>query len=347
MDIIKSSIPDAVLPDIVKFDSWIAGESPIEYKDRNVKWHDYTSRPEPQNIGFETYSCVSYSALNCIETLMNFKIKKGEFSEINIKWLKDNGYFNDEEKIDFSDRFLAIMSGTTKQGNSCDNVAEVIRKKGLIPESDFPMGGKNFEQYHEKKLITDSMLNKGQEFLKRFTVQHDFILIQGSKVTPIQALSYYTLSCPIQVTAPVCPGWHNEKVKACPLQISQHATMTCGVFAYYDQLDQYKPFFKELALDYPLLWGKRYDIIENVPEPIPTFKFTKNIYMYETSDDVEELQKILIKEGLLDIPKPTRFFGNLTRVAVMRLQNLSGIPTNYGVVAGIKTRGRLNELLNK
>lgn len=79
----------------------------------------------------------------------------------------------------------------------------------------------------------------------------------------------------------------------------------------------------------------------------PKFAFTKNIYMYETSDDVEELQKILIKEGLLDIPKPTRFFGNLTRVAVMRLQNLSGIPTNYGVVAGIKTRGRLNELLNK
>jgi hypothetical protein len=260
-----NEIPNAVLPDIVTYSSWIAGESPIEYKDRGVKWRDYTSRPEAQNIGFETYSCVSYSALNCIETLINYKVKKGEFSADNIKWLKDNGYFNDEGKADMSDRFLAVMSGTTKQGNSCDNVAETIRKKGLIPESDFPMGGKNFEQYHDKTKITEYMLAKGLEFLKRFTIQHDFILTQGYfNSHPVQTLSYYTLSCPIQITAPVCSGWNSGKVKACPSQISQHATMTCGVFTYYDQLDQYEPYFKELALDYPMLWGKRYDIIEKV-----------------------------------------------------------------------------------
>lgn len=260
-----NDIPNAVLPDIIKYDSWIAGESPIEYKDRGAKWHDYTSRPEPQRIGFETFSCVSYSALNCIETLMNYKIKKGEFSTENIKWLKDNGYFNDEGKVDFSDRFLAIMSGTTKQGNSCDNVAEIIRKKGLIPETDLPYGGKNFDKYHDKGLITEYMLAKGQEFLKKFIVQHDWILTQGYfNSTPVQTLSYYTLSCPIQVTAPICPGWNNTVVKACPLQVSQHATMTCGVFTYYDQLDQYDPYFKQLNLDYPLLWGKRYDIIEKV-----------------------------------------------------------------------------------
>ncbi len=75
------------------------------------------------------------------------------------------------------------------------------------------------------------------------------------------------------------------------------------------------------------------------------FQFTRNLYMGQTLDDVQKLQDLLKKLGLLEIDKTTRFYGNMTRVAVMRLQNLSGIPTNYGVAVGPLTRARLNELL--
>ena len=80
------------------------------------QWGAYLPDFEAQNRGFETMACVSYSALNCLEILARFH----------------NSY------PDFSDRFLANMSGTTEKGNSLSAVAETIRKTGLVMETDWP-----------------------------------------------------------------------------------------------------------------------------------------------------------------------------------------------------------------
>ena len=76
----------------------------------------YLPSPERQSSrNFDTYACVSYSFINAIE--INFKrlIELQMISADNLKWLEDNGYFINGE-INFSDRFLAVMSGNKTWG---------------------------------------------------------------------------------------------------------------------------------------------------------------------------------------------------------------------------------------
>jgi len=89
--------------------------------DRNVlqadrDWTPYLPPYEPQStLGFDTWGCVAYSALNCIETL-----------EKRLYGSQRNN----------SDRFLVVGSGTTPNGgNSMSAVAEWNRTHGTIEEA--------------------------------------------------------------------------------------------------------------------------------------------------------------------------------------------------------------------
>lgn len=261
-----SEIPNAVIKDVFKYDAWIAGASTskIEYSDKKVKWKDFSSRAELQKRPFETWSCVTFSALDCLETIGNYRTVNKLFSEEQVKWLKDKGYTDDDGYLNFSDRFISIMSGTSRNGNSLDTVAETIRSKGLIPEKMLPWGGDTVDEYWDKNVITQAMLDLGKEFLTRFTIQHDWILTWGTGQDVDKTLAYYVKSAPLQNCSPVCAGWNgNVQVKSCPSIECQHATGTYAISTYIECHDQYEPVWKELALDYPILYAKRYDIIEN------------------------------------------------------------------------------------
>ncbi|KKW31881.1 MAG: NLP/P60 protein, partial [Candidatus Kaiserbacteria bacterium GW2011_GWC2_52_8b] len=60
------------------------------------------------------------------------------------------------------------------------------------------------------------------------------------------------------------------------------------------------------------------------------------------STDVEELQKILIAEGFLNVDSQTGYFGVLTRAAVQAYQKAHGITPQSGYV-GPLTRAALNK----
>lgn len=89
----------------------------------------------------------------------------------------------------------------------------------------------------------------------------------------------------------------------------------------------------------------------NVPTNLPvargrvlgasTFNFTQNLGLGSTGDEVTELQKFLLAEGLLasDVT-PTGYFGSLTEEAVKKYQQANGI--EMAGVVGPKTRAALN-----
>lgn len=58
---------------------------------------------------FDTLSCTTFSALNQCEIQGEWLINNGHVEKEDIKWLKDNGYFDENNKLNFSDRFIAIM----------------------------------------------------------------------------------------------------------------------------------------------------------------------------------------------------------------------------------------------
>jgi len=71
----------------------------------------------------ETAACVSFSAIHIIETILK----------------QQTGV-----EVDFSERALAKLSGTTPQGNSYVNVVNAINKYGLILEEDWPIPTDNY-----------------------------------------------------------------------------------------------------------------------------------------------------------------------------------------------------------
>src|SRR3990167_5196160 len=96
----------------------------------------YLPKGERQNIGEEKMDCASRAPLNMLEAKFNWLIKNKKLSLGNEMWLRVNGYLDDG--IRFSDRFVAINSGTTREGNSLKAPLDAIRKQGLIPKATFP-----------------------------------------------------------------------------------------------------------------------------------------------------------------------------------------------------------------
>lgn len=94
------------------------GNIPIEILQPDGDWMEYLPEKEFQApYNFETYACVTFTILNCIETLIK----------------KQYGITKN-----YSDRFLAIVSGTKSPGNSPQVVCDFLRKIGVVPQELWP-----------------------------------------------------------------------------------------------------------------------------------------------------------------------------------------------------------------
>ena len=150
-------------------EDWIFGEFSVPCLaeiPENVR-EQYLPQGERQNMGQEKSDCASRGPVNIMECKFNWLWKNGKLK--NRQWLLDNSYVQDN-KITFSDRFVAINSGTTLDGNSLKAPLEAIRKQGMIPKQMFPQV-ERFDDYYSG--ITDKMIKLGEEFAKRFTLNYE------------------------------------------------------------------------------------------------------------------------------------------------------------------------------
>ena len=133
------------------------GMAPTVQIPLNGQWDKFLPDPEYQlRNGVETMNCTAYATLNCIEMLE--KAKYGA-------------------DINYSERYVGIMAGTDKTGNSPHKVAETIRKRsGLITEDMLPFEGiEHFDDYYSPKPITELYVNQGLKWLKRYNFKHEWV----------------------------------------------------------------------------------------------------------------------------------------------------------------------------
>ncbi len=153
------------------------GASPIVSAEVNPTgdWRDYLPSQERQykEFSFDTMSCTAFSALNICETYINFFLQTGKLTDSHKVILQD--YIDEQGKVNFSDRFTAIMSGTTKEGNYFQNVWESIRKDGLLPEKDLLFGGTTWDEYHDTTKITEAMKIKAKKILDVFSFLYEWV----------------------------------------------------------------------------------------------------------------------------------------------------------------------------
>ena len=136
---------------------------------------NFVPRGERQIKGFDVFGCVTFSYLNALEILYH-RIKG--------------------KVINFSDRWLYIISGTTENGNNQQTVAEAARKNGLINEADLPCVGNSQEEYADPKIITDELREKAKEFLIETIPLHDWI--PSDKHGLLNALGWSPLSIAVE-----------------------------------------------------------------------------------------------------------------------------------------------------
>lgn len=132
----------------------------------------YLPKGELQNIGEDKMDCATRSPLNKLETDFTYAIINRIFNPSTEKWLRDNGYVIDGDKVEFSDAFNAIKSGTTREGNSLIRPLDSIHSDGLIPKARLPQLN-SFDEHYNPMRITDELTLLGKEFARRFLIRYE------------------------------------------------------------------------------------------------------------------------------------------------------------------------------
>lgn len=251
---------------------YIAGvNSPIPYSVRlsSANYIPYLCNRERQSPP-ETFNCVGFSGDHACDTtigaIMQVALAGAVFAPETIAFFKKKGYIGADGIFNSSDRYTGINAGTTKQGNSQQKVLDSIRKVGLIPESMLPFGGATWEEYMNLALITQEMKDLGQEFLKHVNIAYEWIFQYGDGGNVINLLKYHLKHAPIQITIPICASWHSHPqiISGCSLTTPQHAVLVVNVNNdSVDIFDQYDPYLKKLAPDYPILYGLKIVLTPN------------------------------------------------------------------------------------
>ena len=342
------------------------------------QYDDYLPDEENQSFytpaRFDTMSCATFSATNNVETLLNRMRAKGQLSKKQEDFLINKGYINPQtNKVNFSDRFTAKMSGTTRDGNYLEAVGDSIREcekggHGLVPESAWPMpdwdslDGKSQSEIWAIYMAepTQEVKNLGKEFLKYFKVSYQWVAIGSS--TPAD-LRYALAYGPFQIAAKVCSPWNSTEamppIKACGCG-GGHATLIYGYKTIdgkqpFKDFDHYRSFRKFLAEDYCIPWAFQYAIEEKTETTELPLNYAFRIqlkYGMAESVEVRAMQKAL--QTLKDQNgKPFMTvgvfgpFGPQTKNALGRFQSENGItdPDGQGTNFGPQTRAAMNKKL--
>jgi len=261
---------------------WIAGAIPYELRNPTGDWRPYLPMNEKQKDPTETMGCVSFSANNSLEV----QTRHQTGTEVN-----------------YSDRFMAKMSGTTKEGNWLSKVADTVRNVGVVLESVYPKPANySWETYYSE--VPQDIIAKAI----KLDVMYEFLPIRQ---TPLDkgTLSYHLKHAPLQV--------------AIPAPHPNHAVLLVHLeneTAYY--FDTYDPFLKTT----------HYSSITSALKYVLTIK-KNNMFLANDKGTVYVITGNRDKRKIgLDSLASLGLFGDEPQIPM----DTTGIP-NYNTIVGGKT----------
>ena len=239
-------------------EDYIAGVLP--YKKVCDSWTPYLPTDERQHgLYFDTKACVTFSALNLIETQINYFIANKLVTGQVLKDLDSLGFIVNG-KFECSDRFTAKMSGTTHNGNYLQKVWDSIRHDGLLPEKDYPYPRTqrtpvfDWDDYYAP--ISQEKINKAKKILNYLNFNYEWT-VKGKTSeysnNEIAELKRQLKHAPLQLAAPIC-NWGSGIIEPCGKTRASHATMIYNTNDIIHIFDHYNPFRKQLSLKYIMPW---------------------------------------------------------------------------------------------
>lgn len=326
-----------ILPPCPKPLDYIAGvESGILYEVRNDSgvWSPLMSDLELQfRAGiFDTMSCTNFGTLKAVQGQINWLLKNKKIPQDKLMLMQNLGYFDQHGLVNFSERFNAITSGTTSQGNLLQNPSEAIRKFGLLPEADLPnaQACNSFDEWIDPKVLTQAHYDKAKRFLEIFDLKYEWIVTgeEGKEDVFMRHLK----QAPVLTAVGTCAVWNEPEgviLDPCPQKQINHAVTLVSMVkdSYKEISDQYVPFYKKLGWKFYMLWGLK--IVVTVKEtakptqlPAIRYNFPRNLKEGDSGYDVNMLQQVLQREvpDVFNLKNTTNFYGVRTEAGVKALQ---------------------------
>lgn len=214
--------------------------APYEVLQEDANWADFLPVEEAQNLnGIEPYACVAFTILNCIEMLI--KRKYGE-------------------ERNYSDRFLAAISGTKEGGNSPQTVAEFLRKAGVVKEEEWPfsLDINTFDKFYAP--LPPKLLELARKFNEEWDFKHDYV------PSTLEAIGKALKSSPLGISV---AAWHRKGgiyVKPAGL-VDNHFTVLYALGENKEIFDSYDHFLKEYDIDAKHSVIKRFYITKKAKGP--------------------------------------------------------------------------------
>lgn len=157
-------------PDVPSDDDYVFGAAlPMQVLQENGSWRYWLPVTEFQDMNdIEPSACVSFTVLNCVEILI-----KKQYG-ISTNW---------------SDRYLAAISDTTRAGNTPRKVIDTLRKKGVVDQDSWGFDGTidSFEKFYQKP--PSALIGIAREFLEDWEVSYEEVphdqISEALKTSPL------------------------------------------------------------------------------------------------------------------------------------------------------------------
>ena len=330
--------------------------SGIVHNDINTTrdWRQFEPTGEKQRYTkFDTFGCVSFSCSSDCEFQFNLYFKSKLLRQEDIEWLRNNGYFDEKGNINFSDRWLVVLSNTKPGvGNYISAVWDAARKFGLVPQGLIPFREDMTQAEYYKKDFLQVAYDLGLEFLKRFFIQYERVNINEKDL--IKALGH----APLHVGVATCFDWEGQTViNYCNRQANHATLITCIDDLYRWVFDSYETYRKRLEKGYPVDFaykGVITPVISVGGQKKELYRFDKNLKFGDYDNEVVKLCERLILEDCLPSNFPySPHYGPEVAKGVLAYWNKTNCASWFeklwykGKFFGPKTRLELNSNINK
>lgn len=204
--------------------------------------------------------CASRGPINIYENKFNYAYRKGLLLPESKKFLDDNGYVrwvNGIPYVEFADAWIAIKSGTTRQGNSLKAPVHACHEWGMVPKSKMPLEKwMTWEQYHDRKRITKEIEDIAKEFRLRFPMNYAQVInYEFGEASSRGSLDVAAFAWPFPVNGVY------ERVESSPNHAFDVFEFTNHYFAFDNYIDSHDgDFIKKLAPNYKF-WDWGYHVI--------------------------------------------------------------------------------------
>lgn len=258
---------------------------PIQYEVRvaNGDWSPYFGLfiMEPQKFWiWDTDDCWDASTYKgTIELQCNYLLKNNLFSPAAVAFFTTNGYLDAQGSMRTSERYSEILSGNLDNGGTAAEAESLFQTYGCIPwtmlnyddnqASKWGTKASFNADYFNRLAVTPAMIALGKQFLNYVNIAYQRIGIQYT--TPAEEILQAALmQAPLQYGIAINSNpalWNQINVPAPDNNNMSHEVTGYALNANGTKpiIDNYPPFQKNLASNYPLL-GVVQGIVTAIPD---------------------------------------------------------------------------------